>query len=177
MFHRLGQQLAAHRIPHPSAVGTLVAEAGIITSLRVPGDAPEIAAPAAEAVSAVWKLGWAARGAAIHEALGADLPFGFKTIDNFSNGLATSIKSIDLRGATYQDTQRLFGRISRHVDDLADFDGGELGDIFIESSNITARTLKLATPKVDVTLAQRVAIDAATDYAKSRGITLLLVPF
>jgi hypothetical protein len=81
------------------------------------------------------------------------------------------------RAATYQDTQRLFGRISRHADDLAAFEGGAYGGFRIESSDVTGRTLNVAIPKGGVTPAQQSAIDAASDYAKSRGVILRITPF
>lgn len=133
-------------------------------------------APAAQVGKNVWELGWAERGRQIEQALGADLG-AYKTIDRFADGMATSIKSIDLRAATYQDTQRLFGRISRHADDLAAFEGGAYGGFRIESSDVTGRTLNVAIPKGGVTPAQQSAIDAASDYAKSRGVILRITPF
>jgi hypothetical protein len=48
----------------------------------------------------VWKLGWAARGRLIEKELGANLHPNFPVIDKFRNGVATSIKSIDLNAAT-----------------------------------------------------------------------------
>jgi len=66
--------------------------------------------------SAAWKLGWAARGYYFSEQLGADLPATFRTIDSFSNGIATSIKSIDLNAATYQDAARLTYRLNAYID-------------------------------------------------------------
>jgi hypothetical protein len=50
------------------------------------------------------------------------LPPGFRTIDNFTNGIATSIKSIDLNAATYQDATRLTYRLTKYIRDLADYE-------------------------------------------------------
>jgi hypothetical protein len=163
----------------PSAEGEAINDTGAIAALVPLGRGPRVLAPAAEAtaaVSGVWKLGWAKRGQEIEQALGGRFESA-RTIDDFFGGLATSIKSIDIRGATYQTTKGLFGSITRYVDDLAKFDGGELGGIFIMGSDITARTLKLAIPKVPVTPAQQTAVEAAIDYARSRGITLQVIPF
>jgi hypothetical protein len=163
----------------PSAEGEAIDDTGAIAALVPLGRIPRVLAPAAEATAAisdVWKLGWAARGRAIEKALGGRFE-DFPVIDDFFGGLATSIKSIDIRGATYQSTQRLFGSITRYVDDLAEFDGDQLDDIVIKGSDTTARTLKLAIPKVPVTPAQQAAVEAAINYAKSRGITLQIIPF
>lgn len=124
----------------------------------------------------MWELGWAARGTRIEEALDANLR-EFDVIDDFRDGIATSIKSVDLRTPTYQDTRRLFGRLSRLVDDVANFNGDQVGEVVIEASDITGRTLRVVVPKTTVTPAQRAAIGAAADYAKSRGVFLWIDPF
>src|SRR5579875_48135 len=59
--------------------------------------------------------------------LGANLPPNFPVIDRFANGVATSIKSIDLNSAIYQDTGRLSARINAYSNPLAGFDRADLG--------------------------------------------------
>lgn len=153
-----------------------------------PGEAAAGAADAAteegtaaseEAASDVWKLGWAARGRQIEDALTADapetrLPPHFPVIDQWADGVATSIKSIDLNAATYQDAGRLAYRISK----LADFDGAAYGEtVEVLGENIKTRVLNLAVPKGSVTSAQRSAIDAAIARAKEAGVTLKITPY
>ncbi len=89
----------ANADPAEVAQGRNLAVGGI---LLFSGNPP---APAViEAPSEAWKLGWAARGQYFDALLrDGSLPKGFWTIDNFTNGIATSIKSIDLNAATYQD--------------------------------------------------------------------------
>jgi hypothetical protein len=82
---------------------------GTLLSTGIPSGA------AADLPSAAWKLGWAARGNYFSEQLGADLPATFRTIDSFSNGIATSIKSIDLNAATYRDAARLTYRLNTYI--------------------------------------------------------------
>ena len=54
------------------------------------------------------ETGWAARDQYFDRLLrDGSLPLAFRTIDNFTNGIATSIKSVDLNAATYQDAARL----------------------------------------------------------------------
>jgi hypothetical protein len=79
---------------------------------------------AAEAASQAWKLGWAARGNYFSEQLGANLPAAFPVIDRWVDGVATSIKSIDLTAATYQDATRLTYRLNSYIDSMATYDGG-----------------------------------------------------
>jgi hypothetical protein len=86
---------------------------GTLLSTGIPSGA------AADLPSPAWKLGWAARGNYFSEQLDANLPATFRTIDSFSNGIATSIKSIDLNAATYQDVARLTYRLNDYIDKLA----------------------------------------------------------
>jgi hypothetical protein len=124
-----------------------------------------------------WKLGWAARGDFFNQTLGANLPKAFKTIDAFVNGEVTSIKSIDLNAATYQDGPRLASTLNRYVNSLIDYDGSALGDIKITAEDITGRTLSLAIPKGAATAIQRSAIEAARVRAEAFGIKLIVTEF
>jgi len=127
--------------------------------------------------SEAWKLGWAARGAYFNEALGANLPATFKTIDIFENGAATSIKSIDLNAATYQHAARLTSALNRYINDLVEYPGSKLGNTRISAENITSRTLSLALPKGSMSSAQQAAIEAAQSRAESLGINLIVTLF
>src|SRR6185312_12441320 len=139
------------------------------------------AATTAEAVerarSEFWKLGWSARGFAIHEAMGGNLPWWFKGIDDFTEGVATSFKTIDLDAATYQSPQNLTSTINRYVNKLAAFNGKSYTGYEVRAQQITGRTLKLVTPEGSMTATQKTAIDAAIERAKSRGITLTVTSF
>jgi hypothetical protein len=83
------------------------------------GSVPPAAAVTSHADA--WKLGWAARGRYFEEQLGRTLHPSFPTIDKIPDGIATSIKSIDLNAATYQDDARLTYRLNKYVDDLVEF--------------------------------------------------------
>jgi hypothetical protein len=129
------------------------------------GGVPPIAAgeaAAAEQASEAWTYGWARRGQYFDQLLrDGSLPALFRTIDNFTDGVATSIKSIDLNATTYQDAARLTYRLNKYIDDLGDYEGGEMSDISVELSNITDRVLNLVVPKGSMTAIQRGAIEAA----------------
>ena len=150
-------------------------ELASLASLFLLGVAPPL--PAVGTASAAWKLGWAARGLYFSELLGADLPPTFKVIDAFSNGVATSIKSIDLTAATYQSAVRLTYRLNEYIDKLVLFDGGKLGAWRVKSEAITGRVLSLAIPKGSRTAAQRAAIEAAKLRAKAFDVELKVTEF
>jgi len=108
------------------------------------------------------------------------LPLGFRTIDNFTNGTATSIKSIDLNAATYQDPARLTYRLNKYIDDLADYEGGVLLNTQVSLRAIAGRTLNLVVPKNSMTATQRAAIDAARERALATNrypVEIVITPF
>jgi hypothetical protein len=140
-------------------------------------------AKATEAASEFWNLGWAARGQKIEDAVTADMQ-GIRTGASYpvidflgEDGTATSIKSIDLNGATYQEATRLTYRINDYVRKLANFDGANYGKTAITAEDITNRVLHVVVPKGSVTDVQKEAIDAAINRAKNIGITLKVTQF
>ena len=129
------------------------------------GGVPPVAvgeAAAAEQASEAWTYGWARRGQYFDQLLrDGSLPALFRTIDNFTDGIATSIKSIDLNAATYQDAARLTYRLNQYVDNLGDYAGGRLLATIVRLPDISDRALNLVVPKGAMTEVQRAAIEAA----------------
>ena len=64
----------------------------------------------------VWSLPWLERGLIIEEQLGKNLKGNFPVIDKFLNGVATSIKSIDLNAKSYQNGKVLFSTLKRYIE-------------------------------------------------------------
>ena len=143
-------------------------------TLAIPGAAPLGGARAAEGV---WGLGWAARGQAIEQALGANLPSSFPVVDRFSGGVATSIKSMDLNATSYQNIGNLTLRLNSYVESIAAFNGARFGGSVVESSQITALQLQLAIPSGSASVAQQAAISAAAARAQSMGVGFKVTPF
>lgn len=139
--------------------------------------AAEVATGATTRRVGPWALGWGARGDYFSEALGANLPRNFPVIDGWENGVATSIKSIDLNAATYQNGMGLTYRLNRYIDSLAAFEGDTMGDIVIRNSEISGRVLSIAVPRGSITAAQKAAIDAAGLRAQAFGIKLVITEF
>lgn len=98
-------------------------------------------------------------------------------IDRFINGIATSIKSLDLTAATYQDPARLLSRINRYVDQLANFKGARLGPFNLEERDIVTRELRLVVPGNVTTDVQRAALARAVERAKNLGVDLDITPY
>jgi CDI toxin restriction endonuclease-like domain len=107
------------------------------------------------------------------------LPPAFPTIDNFTGGIANSIKSTDLSAATYQDAARLTSRVKKYVYDVEEFEGAEWDNRRVVSSEITGRSVTLVVPKGSMTEEQRIAIDAVRTWAKSlsRPVEIHIIKF
>jgi hypothetical protein len=128
------------------------------------GGVPPVAAgeaAAAEQASEAWTYGWARRGQYFDQLLrDGSLPPLFRTIDNFTDGIATSIKSIDLNAATYQDAARLTYRLNEYIDKLGEYKGGVLSNTEVSLSAISSRVLNLVVPRGAMTEVQGAAIEA-----------------
>lgn len=93
------------------------------------------------------------------------------------NGIVTSIKSIDLGAATYQNAARLAYRMNKCIDDVAGFAGAQWGDDEVEFSAIKGRAVSLAVPKGSMTELQRAAIEAARRRGAALGVDLIVTAF
>lgn len=127
---------------------------------------------ALRAMKTVWNLPPSARGFAIERMLGGNLPAGFKTIDKFIKGIATSIKSIDLTAKSYQKSGALFSRLKSYVNKVAGFNGASMGNRTIKASDITSRSLEVGVQKGAATAAEKAEIDAAIAYGRSKGVSV-----
>ncbi|MGH7034467.1 MAG: hypothetical protein ACREFL_12115 [Stellaceae bacterium] len=160
---------------------------GIALGFVPGGGGARLVGPAAraaeEAASEFWTLGWAARGQKIEGARTAEmpgmrLPNSFPVVDHLADGGAvTSIKSIDLNAATYQDAGRLAYRINDYIGKLADFQGAKYGNVTIKPKDITGRVLDIVVPKGSMTAAQKTTLDIGIRRASDAGIVMRITPF
>lgn len=98
--------------------------------------------------SPVWKLGWAARGRAINKEYGdPTFPDNYPIIDKNPNGVATSVKSIDLTAKTYQKEASLTYRLNQYVADVQEFEGANWGTVKISKADINSRAVQLIVPE------------------------------
>jgi hypothetical protein len=155
--------------------------AALVAGTLPPGAAGETSASenvgTAVSRSEAWGWGWARRGAYFNEQLGANLDPAFPTIDSLADSVVTSIKSIDLNAATYQDAGRLTYRLNNYVDKLATWDGARFNNVEIKGVDVTGRILSLAIPKGSINPVQRAAIEAATVRAQAFDVDLLVTEF
>ena len=120
----------------------------------------------------VWRLGHFERGRVIHAMLGENLPSGFKTIDIWKNGIATSIKSIDATSKTYQNPAALQSKAEEYIRKVANYSGGRRGAVSIKKNEIRGRQLILAVPEGFISPSQQSVLRGLHSYAGSRGVML-----
>jgi hypothetical protein len=136
---------------------------------RRPAESPAAAVEQslAEADTAAWNLGWAARGHYFEIRLGQTLHVNFPVIDAIPNGIATSIKSVDLNAVTYQNAPVLTRRLTDYVMKVSEFVGDIFGNDVVQFSDIKGRSLSLAVPKGSMTEMQSTVIEDVRRWART----------
>ncbi|HYF92840.1 MAG TPA: hypothetical protein VD969_11405 [Symbiobacteriaceae bacterium] len=137
------------------------------------------------AANNVWKLGWAERGRQIEALLMKNVNGWFgagnnvKTIDaaedlvlnamENSQGLATSVKSMDLAAASYQNASGITSTLTRAVNALSNYKGLEYVKDAVGNrvwvGQITQRVLNVAIPDMALTSEQAAALQAVREWA------------
>ena len=130
--------------------------------------------------ASVWSQAPLQRGVAIENTLGRSsfLAQNFPTIDRFVNGIATSIKSIDLSATSYQDMGTLTRTVKGYIDTMAVYQGQLTlwGSVKILPYEITGRTIDLTIPAGAGTEVQLAVLQALQQYAATVGVTLNIIP-
>jgi contact-dependent growth inhibition (CDI) system restriction endonuclease-like protein len=126
-------------------------------------------APQTETPSDVWSWGWARRGRYLEDEFGRTLHPNFPTIDKIPDSIATSIKSIDVRAATYRNSSRLADRVGKYINDVSEFDGATWAEDEVTSSEIKGRALLLIVPKGSLTPVQREELEALRTWARMKN--------
>ncbi len=121
----------------------------------------------------VWQLNPFERGVQIENMLGRSpqLVQNFPVIDRFVNGVATSIKSVDLAASTYQNLNTLANTVQGYVTKLANWQGASWGGFTIHAAEITGRELLLAVPP-NASQAQLAILQQVQQWATTVGVNL-----
>lgn len=95
------------------------------------------------------------------------------------NGVVTSIKSLDLKAAVYQNDKSLASRLNGYFDKVSEFNGAKLADDIVSSNKITGRVLQLVVPKGSITDAQQIVIETTRVRAAKLKppVTLIITEF
>jgi hypothetical protein len=108
--------------------------------------------------------------------VGAKLASNQPVIDHFANGVATSIKTINLANPSYQSGNRLGQLLTRQVNSIAGYRGSTFGGARILQTEIAARQLVVLVPR-GATQTQTVALAQAQVYARAQGVTMTVRPY
>jgi hypothetical protein len=118
--------------------------------------------------SPIWKLGWGLRGQKFNGVFGdPTFPSNYPVIDKIPNGIATSVKSIDLNAATYQNAASLDNRLNKFIADVRGFNGDRWGGLVIRDVDIKGRTVQVIVPKGSITEANRAVFESV--QVRARG--------
>ena len=112
-------------------------------------------------------MNWDERGRYFEDRAGRTLHRNFPVIDKIPDGLATSIKSMDLRAATYQNTTPFAFRLRTYVGEVSEFVSGRVGKDVVAPSDVQGRALELVVPTGTMTPKQREIVEAVRIWAKT----------
>jgi len=128
---------------------------------------------AAQTVQSVWKLDPLKRGQEIERMLGRSpqLSQNFPVIDRLENGVATSIKSLDLGAKSYQNISTLTSTVRGYANELAAWRGTTWAGTQIDAHQIISRELLLAIPQ-NATEAQLAALRQLQNWASTIGVII-----
>lgn len=151
-------------------LGARLSEAVTALVSRLPG----VTGRSAFQELSVWAKDWSTRGFEIEAKLGGNLPRSFPTIDKWEDGVATSIKSIDLTAPTYQKAGALASRLKGYVDKVAKFDGDNFNGTKINALDVTSRALQVAIQPGVASAEQLAVLTQLRQYATSKGVQLII---
>lgn len=141
------------------------------------GDCGNEAEMVARSAQSVWNMNPFQRGIEIENILGRspNLSQNFPVIDRFQNGVATSIKSLDLGANSYQNINTLTNTVRGYVNMLANWQGvRSWGGVTIRSTDILGREVMLAIPP-GASQAQINALLQLQQWAVTQGVNMTVV--
>ena len=131
------------------SLGEIAGTSTTITSYAcIDGDCANEANAVTQTIKRIWDLKPFARGIEAEKILRRSpaLTQNFPVIDRWENGIATSIKSIDLTAKSYQNINVLTRTVQGYINTLAKWQGSYWGGVEIRAEQIAQRQLLLAIP-------------------------------
>ncbi|MDR1389962.1 MAG: hypothetical protein LBJ31_08300 [Treponema sp.] len=121
-----------------------------------------------------WALSPFARGRRVERALGTNLPCDFPVIDRFRDGIATSIKSLDIRSRAYRNAAVLAKTVKTYIESAAGFNGLLWEGAAVRPGDIKGRALELAIP-CPGSGEQAACLQNMVVYGKTIGVNVTLL--
>lgn len=94
-------------------------------------------------------------------------------IDNLVKGVAISIKSLDINAKSYQNLNRLMSTISGYVQQLANYNGGQIPGRILTKKDIVSRVLHIVIPRGKLSSAQDQALRYLQEQAAREGVEII----
>jgi hypothetical protein len=99
----------------------------------------------------------------------------FPVIDDFLNGVATSIKSLDATLPSYQQAGAIASRLRSYAQKLANFNGASKGGITVGQQSIQQRVLLVAFEDGALTAAQAAELRQFVQTAQTQWPNIQVV--
>jgi hypothetical protein len=125
----------------------------------------------------VWdEMGPGMRGFFMEARRGPLLPAGFRTFDkfNFEEGIATSIKSLDIWAKTYSDPKAIIRQCKNYIDAIRNYKSTTRGEITIIPQQIRERRLDVIIPPYS-TPRQRDAFTEVIAYGRESNVIVSFI--
>nr|WP_315143870.1 DUF6443 domain-containing protein [uncultured Flavobacterium sp.] len=123
----------------------------------------------------VWMANAFERGRRIETMLGENLGWNFPTIDKIKDGVATSIKSMDLTAGTYQKGNSVLNTLKGYINKLDGFTSATWGGQTVtEGVTYTSKSLELAVQTGKGSESQWSQIADAIKYAQDKNINVTI---
>ncbi|MBE0656370.1 MAG: hypothetical protein IH602_01705 [Bryobacteraceae bacterium] len=135
---------------------------------------PVLAQSSQYITNAAFQLGPVVRGRVIETLRGAPEAFrNVRGIDNFANGVATSIKSLNIFAKSYQNLNRLASTLSGYVQQLANYSGGQIPGRILQRGDIARKVLEVVLPKGNLSAAQQQVLLRVQQQAARDGVDVI----
>ena len=124
-------------------------------------------------VKDIWDQDNFNRGEAFRKVFGTNLPKTFPVIDNYKDGNATALKTIDLTAPYYKSKSRINDSIKSDIDELSKFNGAEkkINGKNYKVGNIKNKSLTVVIPE-NSPQDRKDVISSLKEYARTKGVTL-----
>ncbi len=125
-----------------------------------------------KAGGSIWKIAPFERGFVYETMLklkGAFRTSNFPVIDAFADGVATSIKTLNLGAKSYSKNNAVYNTLKGYINKLSEFNGASWGGDVVEGAAIKSKVLEVGVPQ-GATSSQIKQINRAIQYGKENGI-------
>ncbi len=135
-----------------------------------------------ESIEDIWSLNDLERGRRIQEIYQRNLPYNFKAITRFENGVATLVTSINLDADTYrQNNKTVVYRVNEKIRSLSGFEedtkivdsNGKTVRFYINADDIRERRLIVVIPKKAEKESFRKVFSECIENAAKKGVELV----